>query len=138
MNNSSKKASMVAQGIKLEKVEKKGRHSHIINIKVILSHGRMLISRFPKLSKQRRKVIQILLYIEIEEQKEEDPNDKKLIKGGPRDRGASKQEPLIESSELLQRVGITDYVKRLPMDFINNRMMYGYIGKRSKGKMKYF
>ena len=98
----------------------------------------MSISKSLKPFRQRRRVQNKSYFLEIEEQKEEDPNDKKLVKGGPRERGTSKQEPLIESSELLQRVGITDYVKRLPMDFINNRMMYGYIGKRSKGKMKYF
>lgn len=40
--------------------------------------------------------------------------------------------------ELLSQIGVFSYIKSMPKDFIFNRMMYGRLGKRSKGKIKYF
>lgn len=34
--------------------------------------------------------------------------------------------------------GLKDYLSHLDQEFVNNRIMYGYIHKRSKGKVKYF
>lgn len=39
---------------------------------------------------------------------------------------------------MLELVGLKDYIKKMNENFITNRMIYGYIGKRSKGKVKYF
>jgi hypothetical protein len=39
---------------------------------------------------------------------------------------------------MLEMIGLNDYIKRMQVDFITNRMICGYIGKRSKGKVKFF
>jgi hypothetical protein len=39
---------------------------------------------------------------------------------------------------VLDKLGIINYLQNMKGDFIDNRLTCGYIGKRSKGKLKYF
>lgn len=39
---------------------------------------------------------------------------------------------------MLEKTGLAKYINKLNPDFINNRIYYGWLGKRTKGKVKYF
>lgn len=69
---------------------------------------------------------------EIEEAGSSEEDDKK-------NRKKAKSVVQVETSEqLLEKTGIKQYLNKMPSEFINNRICYGYLGKRSKGKIKYF
>ena len=39
---------------------------------------------------------------------------------------------------VLEKIGLKEYTKNMNPDFINNRLCYGYLEKRSQGKVKFF
>jgi hypothetical protein len=41
------------------------------------------------------------------------------------------QSKLMDHSMIIEKIGLKDYIKNLNPEFINNRMCYGYLGKRS-------
>ncbi|CAD8108104.1 unnamed protein product [Paramecium sonneborni] len=44
----------------------------------------------------------------------------------------------LSNEKMIELVGLKEYIKNMNEQFIYQRMIYGYLGKRSKGKVKYF
>lgn len=44
----------------------------------------------------------------------------------------------LSSGQLLVKTGLSEYINKMTKDFIGNRLLYGLIGKRAKGKVKKF
>ncbi|CAD8207552.1 unnamed protein product [Paramecium octaurelia] len=44
----------------------------------------------------------------------------------------------LSNEKMIELVGLKEFIKNMNEQFIYQRMMYGYLGKRSKGKVKYF
>ncbi|CAD8118152.1 unnamed protein product [Paramecium sonneborni] len=44
----------------------------------------------------------------------------------------------LSNDKMIELVGLKEFIKNMNEQFIYQRMIYGYLGKRSKGKVKYF
>ncbi|CAD8175519.1 unnamed protein product [Paramecium pentaurelia] len=44
----------------------------------------------------------------------------------------------LSNEKMIELVGLKEFIKNMNEQFIYQRMIYGYLGKRSKGKVKYF
>ena len=55
-----------------------------------------------------------------------------------KNKAKQKETKVYENHTILDKLGLSTYLNQLNKEFIENRMCFGYIGKRSKGKIKYF
>ncbi|CAK57824.1 unnamed protein product (macronuclear) [Paramecium tetraurelia] len=44
----------------------------------------------------------------------------------------------LSNEKMLELIGLKEFIKNMNEQFVYQRMIYGYLGKRSKGKVKYF